>query len=84
MGSQWTVYGASLLTQSVEFACNAGALGLIPGLERSPEKGMATHSSILAWEINGQRRMVVHEVVRVRHDLATKPPPTPDSLFSGS
>ena len=58
MGSQWTVYGAFLLTQSVEFACNEGALGLIPGLERSPEKGMATHSSILAWEINGQRRMV--------------------------
>ena len=35
-------------------ACNAGAagdLGLIPGLGRSLEEGMATHSSILAWEI---------------------------------
>ena len=30
---------------------NAGNLGLIPGLERSLEKGMATHSSILAWRI---------------------------------
>ena len=28
---------------------NAGDPGLIPGLGRSLEKGMATHSSILAW-----------------------------------
>ena len=35
-----------------ESACNAGDLGSIPGLGRSPgEKGMATHSSILAWRI---------------------------------
>ena len=32
-------------------ACNAGDLGLIPGLGRSLEKEMETHSSILAWEI---------------------------------
>ena len=32
-------------------ACNAGDLGSIPGLGRSPEKEMATHSSILAWRI---------------------------------
>ena len=32
-------------------ACNAGALGSIPGLGRSLEKEMATHSSILAWRI---------------------------------
>jgi len=31
-----------------ESACNAGDLGLIPGLGCSLEKGMATHSSILA------------------------------------
>ena len=30
---------------------NAGDLGLIPGLGRPLEKEMATHSSILAWEI---------------------------------
>ena len=30
---------------------NAGGGGSIPGLGRSPEKEMATHSSILAWEI---------------------------------
>ena len=39
-----------------ESVCNVGDLGLIPGLG-SPgdplEKGMATHSSILAWRIHG-------------------------------
>ena len=30
---------------------NAGDTGLIPGKGRSLEKGMVTHSSILAWEI---------------------------------
>ena len=34
-----------------ESACNAGDPGLIPGLEDILEKGMATHSSILAWRI---------------------------------
>ena len=32
-------------------SANAGGSGLIPGLERSLEKEMATCSSILAWEI---------------------------------
>ena len=30
-------------------ACNVGDLGLIAGWADSLEKGMATHSSILAW-----------------------------------
>ena len=30
---------------------NAGDMGLILGLRRSHGEGMATHSSILAWEI---------------------------------
>ena len=37
-----------------ESACNArdtGDVGLIPGLGRSLEEEMATHSSILAWRI---------------------------------
>ena len=38
-----------------EFACNAGDPGSIPGLAwvgKFPlEKGMATHSSVLAWRI---------------------------------
>ena len=33
-----------------EFIYNAGDVGLIPGLGRSPGK-MATHSNILAWQI---------------------------------
>ena len=34
-----------------ESACIVGDLSLIPELGRSLEKGMATHSSILAWTI---------------------------------
>ena len=34
-----------------ESTCNAGDLGLIPGLEWSPGKGTATNSSIPAWRI---------------------------------
>ena len=34
-----------------ESACNVGDLRLIPWLGRYLEKGMATHSSILAWRI---------------------------------
>ena len=39
---------------SKESACNAGAagdMGSIPGSGRALEKEMATHSSMLAWEI---------------------------------
>ena len=35
-----------------ESACRAGDTGLIPGSGRSPEKGVATHSSILACRIS--------------------------------
>ena len=38
-------------SDSKESACSVRDLGLIPGLGRSLEKGTATHSSILAWEI---------------------------------
>ena len=34
-----------------ESTCNVGNLGSISGLGRSPEKGIATLSSILAWRI---------------------------------
>ena len=34
-----------------ESACSAEDLGLIPGLEDPLEKGMATYSSSLPWEI---------------------------------
>ena len=55
-------------------SCNAGDLDLIPGQEDPLEKGMATHSSILAWRIprteepGGLQSM---ESQRVGHDWAT-------------
>ena len=40
------------MVQSVKnLPANAGGTGSIPGSERSPEKEMATHCSIPAWEI---------------------------------
>ena len=51
-----------------ESACNAGDLGSIPGLGRSPQKGKATRSSILAWRIP---RTVGPWGRRVKHDWAT-------------
>ena len=46
------------------------------GWEDPLEKEMATHSSIIAWEIpwTEEPGRLVHGVTRVRHDLATKPP----------
>ena len=60
---------------SKEFACNAGDWA---GSGRSPEKEMATSSSILAWEIpwaeqpGGLQSMGSQ---RDGHDLVTKPSP---------
>ena len=34
-----------------ESTCNAGDLGSIPGLRRSPGEGNGSHSSILVWKI---------------------------------
>ena len=39
-----------LYTDGKASVCNAGDLGLIPGLGRSPGEGMAIHSNILAWK----------------------------------
>ena len=41
-----------------ESACNVGDLGSNPGLEDPLEKGVATHSSILAGKFHGQRSLV--------------------------
>ena len=87
--------GASLVAQSVknlpamqEIACNAGDPSSIPGSGRSPEKEMATRSSILAWEIpwtpgkpGGLQSL---ESQRVRHHLATKPPSLPLSTVNST
>ena len=58
-----------------EYACSAGDPSLTPGSGDPLEKGMATHSSILAWRIpwteepGGLQSMGSQ---RVRCDLVTK------------
>ena len=50
------------------------------GWEDPLEKEVATHSSILAYRMpvdRGAWQAIVRGVTRVRHDLATKPPPPP-------
>ena len=54
---------------------NAGDANSILGFEDPLEKGMATHSSILDWEIlwiEEPGRLQSMGSQRVRHDLATK------------
>ena len=53
-----------------EHVCNAGDPVLIPGLERSLEKRMATHYSFLAWRIpwtEESGELQSRESQRVRH-----------------
>ena len=57
-----------------EFACSAGDPGSIPGLARSLEKEMATHSSILAWRFPWTEepgRLQAIALQRAGHDWAT-------------
>ena len=54
-----------------ESASNVGDLGLIPGLEDLLDKGVAIHSSILAWRIpctEEPGRLQPIELQRVGHD----------------
>ena len=59
-------------------AWNAGGLSLIPGLERSPGEGNG-NTLWYSWLENPLGRgawwATVHGVTRVKHTLATKPPP---------
>ena len=58
-------------SDSKESSCKAGDWGLIPGFENPLEEEMATHSSILAWEISWTEEpgeLQVHGSQRVRHD----------------
>ena len=58
-----------------ESACNAGDLGSIPEMERSPEVGNGTSLQYFYLENPMDREAwwaTAHEVARVRHDLATK------------
>ena len=64
MAYTWSGFPGS--SAGKESACNAGDLGSIPGLGGSPEEGMATHSSNLAWRLpmdRGAWRATVHGVV---------------------
>ena len=54
----WGFPGDSVVKHPPTNAGDTGDAGLIPGWEDPLEKEMATHSSILAQEIQGQRRMV--------------------------
>ena len=63
---------------SIESACNAGDLGSIPGLGRSPGEGNGNPVQYSCLENpmdRGAWQATVHGVARVRHDLATKPLP---------
>ena len=81
-------YWASLVAQSVK---NLPAMQETQvwslGWEDPLEKGMTTHSSILAWRSpmdRGAWQAAVHGVARGGHDLAAKPPspvPWADWLF---
>ena len=63
-----------------ETVCNAGDLGSIPGLGRSPGEGNGNplQYSCLGNPLDrGACWAAVHGVTRVRHDLATKPQQPP-------
>ena len=63
-----------------EYACNAGDRGSIPGLGRSPGEGNGNLLQYSSLENSMDRegwQATVHGVARIRHSLATKPPPPP-------
>ena len=67
-----------------ESACNAGDLGSIPGLGRSPGEGNCKPFQYPCLENpmdRGARQATVHGVARVRHNLVTKPPPQFSGMF---
>ena len=58
--------------------CNVGDPGSSPGLGRSPGEGNCNPLQYYCLEIpmdRGSWQATVHEVARVGHNLATKPPP---------
>ena len=67
-----------MVAVSKEFTCSARDPGSIPGLGRSPGEGNGNplQNSCLENPMDGGALWAaVHELARVRHDLATKPPP---------
>ena len=70
--------GASLVTQSIKEPAMQETQVRSPGWEDPLEKGMVTHSSILAWRILWTQepgRLQSMGSQRVGHNLATKPSP---------
>ena len=62
-----------------EPACKAGDPGSFPGLGRSPGEGNGNplqYSCLGNPMDRGTWKAIAHGVARVRHDLATKPPPS--------
>ena len=65
------IFGLPCGSVGKESACNAGNLSLTPGKEDLLEKEMATHLSVLAWEIQWTKELggaTDHGVARVGHD----------------
>ena len=55
MKSNYLKLGSSVVKNQSANAEEAGNVGSIPGLGRSPGGGKATHSSILAWKTHRHR-----------------------------
>ena len=73
--SPFSQLGAALRSPvGEESACNAGGLGLIPGLGRSPGEGKGyTHFSILAGESHGLYSLWGHKESGTTEGLAPSP-----------
>ena len=74
---RWIPGGFPPTSVGKESAWNAGDLGPIPGLGRSPTEGNGNRLQYSCLENpmdRGAWQATVHGVSRVRHDLATQPP----------
>ena len=70
-----------------ESACNAEDPGLIPGLGICPGEGNGNPVQYSCLENpmgRGAWRAIVHEVTRVRHDLATKQATNPGPCYDSA
>ena len=75
---KWSPRGFPRSSVGKESACSAGDLGSIPGSGWSPGEGNSNPLQYSCLENRMDRRAgqaTVHGVPRVRHGLATKPPP---------
>ena len=83
----WGFPGSEVVTHPPSNAGDARYLGLILGLGRSPEGGMATHTRVLAWEIPWTEEpggLQSTRLQRVRHDWATERAYTHDLRISSN